>query len=126
MRKRDLLLQRYWRREDDGTYGNVFGFFGYFQVILLYANSISFKIFTVILYHSVFHQRCPPERGYVRACLKSNVCLESGVICFLIFSCSTSALIVLGHFLDNCAKCSFCRRWRIRNISCESWKTVSC
>lgn len=25
MRKRDLLLQRYWRREDDGTYGtNVF------------------------------------------------------------------------------------------------------
>lgn len=46
MRKRDLLLQRYWRREDDGTY--------------------------VILYHSVFHQRCPPERGYVRACLKSG------------------------------------------------------
>lgn len=46
MRKRDLLLQRYWRREDDGTY--------------------------VILYHSLFHQRCPPERGYVRACLKSG------------------------------------------------------
>ncbi|KAG8088707.1 hypothetical protein GUJ93_ZPchr0010g7698 [Zizania palustris] len=46
MRKRDLLLRRYWRREDDGTY--------------------------VILYHSVFHYRCHSERGYVRACLKSG------------------------------------------------------
>uniref|UniRef100_M1C950 Pleckstrin homology (PH) domain-containing protein / lipid-binding START domain-containing protein n=1 Tax=Solanum tuberosum TaxID=4113 RepID=M1C950_SOLTU len=45
MRKRDLLLQRYWRREDDGTY--------------------------VILYHSVFHQKCPCQKGYVRACLKT-------------------------------------------------------
>ncbi|XP_073111374.1 protein ENHANCED DISEASE RESISTANCE 2-like isoform X4 [Elaeis guineensis] len=46
MKKRDLLLRRYWRREDDGTY--------------------------VILYHSVFHQNCRPERGYIRACLKSG------------------------------------------------------
>ncbi|XP_031113088.1 protein ENHANCED DISEASE RESISTANCE 2-like isoform X1 [Ipomoea triloba] len=46
MKRRDLLLQRYWRREDDGTY--------------------------VILYHSVFHQKCPPQKGYVRACLKSG------------------------------------------------------
>ncbi|KAK4356374.1 hypothetical protein RND71_025345 [Anisodus tanguticus] len=46
MTRRDLLLQRYWRREDDGTY--------------------------VILYHSVFHQKCPPQQGYVRACLKSG------------------------------------------------------
>ncbi|KAL0370079.1 UNVERIFIED_CONTAM: protein ENHANCED DISEASE RESISTANCE 2 [Sesamum angustifolium] len=46
MKRRDLLLRRYWRREDDGTY--------------------------VILYHSVFHQKCPPKRGYVRACLKSG------------------------------------------------------
>ncbi|EPS61698.1 hypothetical protein M569_13096, partial [Genlisea aurea] len=46
MQKRDLLLRRYWRREDDGTY--------------------------VILYHSVFHQNCPPKRGYIRACLKSG------------------------------------------------------
>lgn len=23
MKRRDLLLRRYWRREDDGTYGNV-------------------------------------------------------------------------------------------------------
>ncbi|CAH9096943.1 unnamed protein product [Cuscuta epithymum] len=46
MKRRDLLLQRYWRREDDGTY--------------------------VILYHSVFHQKCPPQTGYVRACLKSG------------------------------------------------------
>ncbi|KAG8091990.1 hypothetical protein GUJ93_ZPchr0012g20487 [Zizania palustris] len=46
MRKRDLLLRRYWRREDDGTY--------------------------VLLYHSVFHYRCRSERGYVRACLKSG------------------------------------------------------
>lgn len=46
MTRRDLLLQRYWRREDDGTY--------------------------VILYHSVFHQKCAPQKGYVRACLKSG------------------------------------------------------
>ncbi|MBA0680756.1 hypothetical protein Goari_012440, partial [Gossypium aridum] len=46
MKRRDLLLRRYWRREDDGTY--------------------------VILYHSVFHKNCPPQKSYVRACLKSN------------------------------------------------------
>ncbi|XP_057781813.1 protein ENHANCED DISEASE RESISTANCE 2-like isoform X2 [Salvia miltiorrhiza] len=46
MKRRDLLLRRYWRREEDGTY--------------------------VILYHSVFHLKCPPKRGYVRACLKSG------------------------------------------------------
>ena len=46
MKRRDLLLRRYWRREDDGTY--------------------------VILYHSVFHKKCPPKKGYVRACLKSG------------------------------------------------------
>ncbi|CAN1171878.1 Protein ENHANCED DISEASE RESISTANCE 2 [Linum perenne] len=47
MKRRDFLLRRYWRREDDGTY--------------------------VILYHSVFHKKCPPQKGYVRACLKSNI-----------------------------------------------------
>lgn len=46
MKRRDLLLRRYWRREEDGTY--------------------------VILYHSVFHRKCPPQEGYVRACLKSG------------------------------------------------------
>ncbi|KAF7805602.1 protein ENHANCED DISEASE RESISTANCE 2-like [Senna tora] len=46
MKRRDLLLRRYWRREDGGTY--------------------------VILYHSVFHKKCPAKKGYVRACLKSG------------------------------------------------------
>ncbi|KAF4392311.1 hypothetical protein G4B88_005270 [Cannabis sativa] len=46
MQRRDLLLRRYWRREEDGTY--------------------------VILYHSVYHKKCPPQKGYVRACLKSG------------------------------------------------------
>ncbi|KAB2071285.1 hypothetical protein ES319_A08G211100v1 [Gossypium barbadense] len=45
-KRRDLLLRRYWRREDDGTY--------------------------VILYHSVFHKTYPPQKSYVRACLKSG------------------------------------------------------
>ncbi|GMH07118.1 hypothetical protein Nepgr_008958 [Nepenthes gracilis] len=46
MKRRDLLLRRYWRREDDGSY--------------------------VILYDSVYHKKCPPQRGYIRACLKSG------------------------------------------------------
>ncbi|KAL0390534.1 UNVERIFIED_CONTAM: protein ENHANCED DISEASE RESISTANCE 2 [Sesamum calycinum] len=44
MKRRDLLLRRYWRREDDGTY--------------------------VILYHSVFHQKCPPKRVMYAPALK--------------------------------------------------------
>ncbi|KAK6933383.1 START domain [Dillenia turbinata] len=46
MGRRDLLLQRYWRRDDDGRY--------------------------VILYHSVIHKKCPPKNGYVRACVKGG------------------------------------------------------
>ncbi|XP_052200288.1 protein ENHANCED DISEASE RESISTANCE 2-like isoform X2 [Diospyros lotus] len=46
MRRRDFLIRRYWRREDDGTY--------------------------VILFHSVFHRKCPPQHSYVRATLKSG------------------------------------------------------
>ncbi|ESQ51310.1 hypothetical protein EUTSA_v10016308mg [Eutrema salsugineum] len=46
MKRRDFSLRRYWRREDDGTY--------------------------VILYHSVYHKKCPPQKGYIRACLKSG------------------------------------------------------
>ncbi|XP_048232206.1 protein ENHANCED DISEASE RESISTANCE 2-like isoform X2 [Ricinus communis] len=46
LKRRDLLLRRYWRRDDDGTY--------------------------VILYQSVIHKKCPPQKGYVRACLKSG------------------------------------------------------
>ncbi|XP_057526843.1 protein ENHANCED DISEASE RESISTANCE 2-like isoform X1 [Amaranthus tricolor] len=46
IKPRDLLLRRYWRRDDDGTY--------------------------VILFHSVFHKKCPPQKRFVRACLKSG------------------------------------------------------
>ncbi|ESW23868.1 hypothetical protein PHAVU_004G082900 [Phaseolus vulgaris] len=46
MKPRDFLLQRYWRREKDGTY--------------------------VLLFHSVLHKNCPPQRDYVRASLKSG------------------------------------------------------
>lgn len=46
MKRRDLLLRRYWRREDDGTY--------------------------VILYHSVVNKKCPPQNGYIRAYVKSG------------------------------------------------------
>ncbi|KAG4939455.1 hypothetical protein JHK84_045632 [Glycine max] len=46
MKPRDFLLRRYWRREDNGTY--------------------------VLLFHSVYHKICPPQRGYVRASLKSG------------------------------------------------------
>ncbi|KAL8551510.1 hypothetical protein ACS0TY_000565 [Phlomoides rotata] len=46
MKRRDILLRRYWRRKDDGTY--------------------------VILCHSVVNKKCPPQNGYVRACVKSG------------------------------------------------------
>ncbi|KAI3705533.1 hypothetical protein L1987_75772 [Smallanthus sonchifolius] len=46
IKRRDLLLRRYWRREDDGTY--------------------------VILYHSVIHSKCPPRDSYVRAYVQSG------------------------------------------------------
>ncbi|XP_031502521.1 protein ENHANCED DISEASE RESISTANCE 2-like isoform X2 [Nymphaea colorata] len=46
MKPRELLMRRYWRREDDGTY--------------------------VILFHSVIHKKCSPQKGYVRACLKGG------------------------------------------------------
>ncbi|KAH8933782.1 hypothetical protein BDL97_18G048300 [Sphagnum fallax] len=46
MNPRDLLLHRYWRREDDGSY--------------------------VILYHSVTHEKCPTRSGFRRAWLKSG------------------------------------------------------
>ncbi|KAH8935094.1 hypothetical protein BDL97_17G012300 [Sphagnum fallax] len=46
MKPRDLVIHRYWRREDDGSY--------------------------VILYRSVTHQKCPPRQKFVRAWLKSG------------------------------------------------------
>lgn len=46
MKPRDLLVHRYWRREDDGSY--------------------------VILYNSVNHEKCPPRKKFVRASLKSG------------------------------------------------------
>ncbi|RVW97208.1 Protein enhanced disease resistance 2 [Vitis vinifera] len=39
----------------------------------LYGNEKKRSIIAgVILYHSVIHKKCPPQRGYVRACLKSG------------------------------------------------------
>ncbi|XP_052117852.1 protein ENHANCED DISEASE RESISTANCE 2-like [Arachis duranensis] len=46
IKPRDMLLRRYWRREDDGTY--------------------------VILLHSVHHKKCPQNSNFVRASLKSG------------------------------------------------------
>jgi hypothetical protein len=45
---------------------------------LFFGPNISSGFFSVILYHSVIHKKCPPQKGYVRACLKSNVCFAFG------------------------------------------------
>lgn len=76
MKQRDLLLRRYWRREDDGTYGK---FDNELATLTWLGNlhQLTFIYFTtVILYHSVIHQQCRPEKDYIRAWLKSNVCLK--------------------------------------------------
>ncbi|KAL8171190.1 hypothetical protein V2J09_022994 [Rumex salicifolius] len=46
MQPRDLLVQRSWRKDDNGTY--------------------------VILFNSVVHKKCPPKSKYIRASLKSG------------------------------------------------------
>ncbi|XP_074560880.1 protein ENHANCED DISEASE RESISTANCE 2-like isoform X2 [Curcuma longa] len=46
MKPRDVLIRRFWRREEDGTY--------------------------VILFHSVYHQKCQPYKGCKRAYFKGG------------------------------------------------------
>lgn len=43
-----------------------------FLFLLKKSELVSFS--TVILCHSVIHSKCPPQQGYVRAWLQSNVC----------------------------------------------------
>lgn len=81
VQQRDLLLRRYWRRDDDGTYGVYICLLHYHNIVLslfpvLIAHDFSGLCFTVILYHSVYHKKCLPQKGYIRACLKSNVLLN--------------------------------------------------
>jgi hypothetical protein len=99
MNPRDLLLHRYWRREDDGSYGmscicyslfekakrhNLqlgFGFsmqmfcwiHGDFTLVFcnFFTMLLAFSL-AVILYHSVTHEKCPTRSGFRRAWLKSE------------------------------------------------------
>ncbi|KAG6410114.1 hypothetical protein SASPL_128163 [Salvia splendens] len=68
MKRRDLLVRRYWRREDDGTY--------------------------VILYHSVFHKKCQRQNGFVRAYVKSNVCFDLEVVNLTLYIVSGGYVII--------------------------------
>lgn len=57
----------------------------------------------VILYHSVVHQKCPPQKDYIRACLKSNVRFDWEIVNFLLLImmvisvCMFSFLLGIEH-----------------------------
>lgn len=81
---RDLCYVRYWRRNDDGSYGK---FFADLLIIELYVYFSSFRnlfIFlscfgscAVVLFRSREHENCGPQPGYVRAHVESKLYVNS-------------------------------------------------
>lgn len=97
MKRRDLLLRRYWRREEDGTYGILFYLELYSNLKVLKLSSSQLSV-AVILYHSVVHKKCQPQNGYVRASVKSNVCFDSEIReLIFISSVSVSCMAILSN-----------------------------
>ena len=74
---RDLCYVRYWRRNDDGSYGK--GFAVHLLVVPGSRSSLfhleTSKLFyycAVVLFRSREHENCGPEPGFVRAHLESK------------------------------------------------------
>ena len=73
---RDLFYVRYWRRNDDGSYGK----YNHRFLFILVETIVSLcliKIHTlvaVVLFRSREHKNCNPLPGYVRAHIESNLC----------------------------------------------------
>lgn len=67
---RDLCYVRYWRRNDDGSYGNLDdSLCGYSSVRETYL-MLCVKL-TVVLFRSTEHHNCGPQPGFVRAFIES-------------------------------------------------------
>lgn len=73
---RDLCYVRYWRRNDDGSYGNLFCLFPCMNISLIgiynFPIMVSFHV-AVVLFRSREHENCGPQPGYVRAHIESKL-----------------------------------------------------
>lgn len=73
---RDLCYVRYWRRNDDGSYGNLLSLFPCLKFWLIGVYKFSIVVFhgAVVLFRSREHENCGPQPGYVRAHIESEFC----------------------------------------------------
>lgn len=72
---RDLCYVRYWRRNDDGSYGR-------FSLVMCFAFLFFFGVcnfpcfhcclYAVVLFCSREHENCGPQPGFVRAHIESK------------------------------------------------------
>ncbi|KAK6137242.1 hypothetical protein DH2020_029013 [Rehmannia glutinosa] len=72
---RDLCYVRYWRRNDDGSYGKCSWSFPCSSAVrfsILQCTSLHLCFYAVVLFRSREHENCGPQPGFVRAHIESG------------------------------------------------------